>query len=68
MSISADDKHQADNHPPRTANDWLFLAVASVLMAVLAVSAAAISFDRYAVDHAAAAGRTTVPFRTLGTP
>jgi hypothetical protein len=46
MSISAHDKHQADTQPPRTANDWLFLAVASVLMAVLAVSAAVISFDR----------------------
>jgi hypothetical protein len=46
MSISAHDKDRADTHPPRTANDWLFLAVASVLMAVLAVSAAVISFDR----------------------
>ena len=46
MSIPARGQDGADLQPPRTANDAVFLAVASVIMALLAVAVAVISFAR----------------------
>jgi hypothetical protein len=46
MSVSAHREDGADPRPPRTANDGIFLAIASVIITLLAASVALISFNR----------------------